>query len=138
MNSESAEKYNEDMSRLALFVGIKEEDLTKDMIRGLPPNLRWHVVSFNPTTLSETIEIIMLGEYTLLFTEEIHEINEISDSFAVLCTKLEERVRRLEDLNNNAPTNEKPKYQDPPPLALGMEGDAILQPSVFDLEHMRR
>ena len=68
-NSESAEKYNEEMSKLAPLVGIKEEELSKALIRVLPPKLRWHVVSFNQTTLSETIQRILLGEATLSFSE---------------------------------------------------------------------
>ena len=63
------------MSELALLVGIQEEELSKALIRGLPPKLRWHVVSFNPTSLSETIQRILLGEATLSFTEEKTEIN---------------------------------------------------------------
>ena len=69
-NSESEEKYIEDMSKLALLVGIKEEELSKALIRVLPLKLRWNVVSFNPTTLSESIQIILLGEATLSFNEE--------------------------------------------------------------------
>ena len=56
LSSESAEKYIADMSELALLVGIKEEELSKALIRGLPPKLRWYVVCFNPTSLSETIQ----------------------------------------------------------------------------------
>ena len=62
-------------------------------------------------------------------------MNEISDSFAVLCTRLEERVGRLEDLNNKAPTSEKPQYRGSP-LCVGRE--AILQLCVFDREYMLR
>ena len=58
LNTESPEKYISDMSDLALLVGIGEEELSKGLIRGLPAKLRWHVVSFNPTTLSETIQRI--------------------------------------------------------------------------------
>ena len=65
LNTESARKYISDMSDLALLVGIGEEELSKALIRGLPAKLRWHVVSFNPTTLSETIQRILLGEATL-------------------------------------------------------------------------
>ena len=36
-NSESAEKNIEDMTTLALLVRIKEEELSKALIRGLPP-----------------------------------------------------------------------------------------------------
>ena len=45
------------MSELALLVGIKEEELSKALIRGLPPKLRWHLVSFNPTSLSERSKV---------------------------------------------------------------------------------
>ena len=70
LSSEPAEKYIADMSELGLLVGIKEEELLKALIRGLPPKLRWHVVSFNPPSLSGTIQRILLGEATLSFTEE--------------------------------------------------------------------
>ena len=53
LNTESAEKYISDMSDLALLVGIGEEELSKTLIRGLPAKLRWHVVSFNPTTYQQ-------------------------------------------------------------------------------------
>ena len=113
------------MSEHALLVGIKE--LTKALIRRLPPKLRWHVVSFNPTSLSETIQRILLGEATLSFTEENNEINEISDSFAVLCTRLEETVGRLEDLNNKAPRNEKSQYRGPLCFRCGLRGHFVAQ-----------
>ena len=56
VSSESAEKYIADISGLALLVGIKEGELSKSLIRGLPPKLHWHVVSFNPTSLCDTIQ----------------------------------------------------------------------------------
>ena len=127
LSSEPAEKYIADMSELALLVGIKEEELSNAFIRGLPPKLRWHVVSFNPTSLSDTILIILLGETILSFTEEKNEINEISDGFAVLCTRLEERVGRLEDLNNAQTTKEKPQYQGPLWFRCGRRGHFAAQ-----------
>ena len=55
LSSEPAEKYIADMSELALLVGIKRRGIIESLcIRGLPPKLRWHVVSFNPTSLSDT------------------------------------------------------------------------------------
>ena len=127
LSSEPAEKYIADMSELALLVGLKEEELSKALIRGLPPKLRWHVVSFNPTSLSDTIQRILLGEATLSFTEEKNEINEISDSFAVLCTRLEERVGRLEDLNKAQTTKEKTQYQGPLCFRCGRRGHFAAQ-----------
>ena len=49
------------MSDLSLLVGIGDTELSKALIGRLPPKFRWHVVSFNQTTLSETIQHIVLG-----------------------------------------------------------------------------
>ena len=141
LSSESAEKYIADMSELALLVGIKEKELSKALIRGLTPKLRWHVVSFNPTSLSETIQRILLGEATLSFTEEKTEINEISDSFALLCTRLEERVGRLEDLNKAQVTKEKPQYQGPLCFRCGKRGHFAAQcfrPRIYEDNNSQR
>ena len=56
-----------------------------------------------------------------------NEINEISASFAVLCTRLEERVGRLEDLNNKAPRNEKSQYRGPLCFRCGLRGHFVAQ-----------
>ena len=40
LSTESAEKYISDMSDLALLVGIRKEQLSKALIRGLPAKLR--------------------------------------------------------------------------------------------------
>ena len=97
-SGETAEHYVADMSNLALLTGIKDEELAKALIRGLPDQLRWHVISFNPTSLSDTIQRILLGEATLAFTgkEEIHAISE--NNAVVVMKKMEERMDRLEDM----------------------------------------
>ena len=80
------------MSDLALLVGIGEEELSKALIRGLPAKLRWHVVSFNPTTLSETIQRILLGEATLSFDDNEH-INVVSENgMATTVQRMDERL----------------------------------------------
>ena len=85
------------MSDLALLVGIGEEELSKALIRGLPAKLRWHVVSFNPTTLSETIQRILLGEATLSFDDNEH-INVVSENgMATTVQRMDERLDKLED-----------------------------------------
>ena len=82
LNTESAEKYISDMSDLALLVGIGEE----------------YVVSFNPTTLSETIQRILLGEATLSFDDNKH-INVVSENgMATTVQRMDERLDKLEDL----------------------------------------
>ena len=84
------------MSDLALLVGIGEEELSKALIRGLPAKLRWHVVSFNPTTLSETIQRILLGEATLSFDDNEH-INVVSENgMATTVQRMDERLDKLD------------------------------------------
>ena len=98
LNRESTGKDISDMSDLALLVGIGEEELSKALIHGLPAKLRWHVVSFNPTTLSETIQRILLGEATLSFDDNEH-INVVSENgMAATVQRMDERLDKLEDL----------------------------------------
>ena len=76
----------------------RREDLSKTLILGLPAKRRWHVVSFNPTTLSETIQRILLGEATLLFNDNEH-INVVSENWMVTTVQImDERIDKLEDL----------------------------------------
>ena len=59
--------------------------------------LRWHVVSFNPTTLSETIQRILLGDATLSFDDNEH-INVVSENgMATTVQRMDERLDKLED-----------------------------------------
>ena len=56
------------------------------------------VVSFNPTTLSETIQRILLGEDTLSFDDNEH-INVASENvMATTVQRIDERLDKLEDL----------------------------------------
>ena len=57
----------------------QQQELLNALIRSLPEKLRWDVVSFNPTTLSETIQRILLGETTLSFGDNEH-INVVSEN----------------------------------------------------------
>ena len=86
------------MSHLSLLVGIGEEELLKALIRGLPAKLKWHVVSFNSTTLSETIQRILLGEATLSIDDNEH-INVVSENgMTTSVQRMDERLNKLEDL----------------------------------------
>ena len=98
LSTESAEKYISDMSNLALLVGIEDEELMKALIRGLPSKLRWHVISFNPTTLNETIQRILLGEATLA-SEYGDQINMMEDnSMITVVRQLDEKMDKLEEM----------------------------------------
>ena len=92
------------MCDLALVVGIEDTELSKTLIRGHPTRLKWHVVSFNPTTLSETIQRILLGETTLSFgvNEQINDV--VSDNgITTTVQRIDERLDRLEDLLKSCP-----------------------------------
>ena len=96
LSTESADKYIVDMCDLALLVGIEDTELSKTLIRGLPTRLKWHVVSFNPTTFSETIHRILLGEATLSFEDNEH-INVVNDNgMTTTVQRMDERLDRLE------------------------------------------
>ena len=87
------------MSDLALLVvGIEYTDLSKALRKGLTTRSKWHVVSFNPTTLSETIQHILLGEATLSFDDNEH-INVVSENgMTTTVQRMNERLDKLEDL----------------------------------------
>ena len=55
-------------------------------------------MSFNPTTLSETIQRILLGEATLSFDDK-EDINVVSkNGMATTVQRMDERLNKLEDL----------------------------------------
>ena len=55
-------------------------------------------MDFNPTTLSETIQRILLGETTLSFDDNEH-INVVSENgMATTVHRMDERLDKLEDL----------------------------------------
>ena len=93
---ESAEKYIEDMSELALLLDIKDEELSKALVRGVYPSLRMHIQSFNPLTLRDTIQRLLIGNNILAY-ENKDEINALTDNNS-LSQKFDERLDRLEDL----------------------------------------
>ena len=89
------------MCDLALVVGIEDTELSKTRIRGFLTRLKWHVASFNPTTLSETIQRILLGESTLSFDDNEH-INVVSENgMTTTVQRMDERLDRLEDIQKS-------------------------------------
>ena len=102
LSTESADKYIAYMCNSALLVGIEDTELSKTLIRGLPTRLKWHVVSFNPTTFSETIQRILLGETTSSFGDN-EQINDVVSENGITTTvpRMDERLDRLEDLRKS-------------------------------------
>ena len=91
------------MCDLTLLVGIEDTEPFKTLIRGHPTRLKWHVVSFNPTTLSETIQRILSGEATLSFDDN-ENINVLNDNgMTTTVQRIDERLDRLEDLLKSCP-----------------------------------
>ena len=86
------------MSDLSHLVGIGDTELSKALIRGLPPKLIWYVVSFNPTTLTETIQRILLGEAAFSYNNN-DQVNSIIDNgITTAMQKMDERLDKLEDI----------------------------------------
>ena len=104
--TESAEKYIAELSDLAQLVGITDSELSKALIRGLPRPLKRHIISHNPTTLSETIQRILLREATLA-SDEFVDINAICDNTSSTIAKINQKVDRLEELIS---TTLQPQY----------------------------
>ena len=85
------------MCDLALLLCIEYTELSKALIRGLPARLKWPVVSFNPTTLSETIQRILLVETTLLFDDN-EQIVVSENGIVTTVQRMDERLDELEDI----------------------------------------
>ena len=95
--TESAEQYIADVSELAQLVGATDNELSKALIRGLPNGLRWNVISFNPKSLSDTIQRILLGEATLSMADSVN-VNAIDGTITSAVSKIEDKVDRLAEL----------------------------------------
>ena len=54
-----------------------DNEFQKCLIRGLPEQLKWHVVGFNPNTVEETVQRIVLGDATLQWSTKKNEINAV-------------------------------------------------------------
>ena len=65
------------MTELSLLVGMEDNEFQKCLIRGLPEQLKWHVVGFNPKTVEETVQRILLGDATLQWSTKKNEINAV-------------------------------------------------------------
>ncbi len=123
---ETCDKYIEDMTNLSLLAGMKQDELSKCLIRGLPEDLKWNVIAFNPKTIEDTIERILLAEssYTWKLKEQCntmeerlvtHRINEniekLSGKFAELesnfqeCKKSIAEQAKKEDMKTPRPHN---------------------------------
>ena len=97
---ESCEKYISDMTELSLLVGMEDNEFQKCLIRGLPEQLKWHVVEFNPKTVEETVQRIPLGDATLQWSTKKNEINAVEAKDWKMAEILEKMSTRLDALES--------------------------------------
>ena len=76
------------MTNLSLLAGMSSDELSKSLIRGLPDDLKWQVVAFNPKTMEDTVERILLAESSYQWKTKEH------------CNIVEERLatHRINDM----------------------------------------
>ena len=98
---ESCEKYISDMTELSLLVGMEDNEFQKCLIRGLPEQLKWHVVGFNPKTVEETVQRILLGDATLQWATKKIEINAVEAKDWKMADILEKMSTRLDALESD-------------------------------------
>lgn len=93
--NQSAEDFISHMSSLALLTGASDEELRKSILRGLNDKLRWQVINFNPKTLTETIQRILISEASSKASQEDRQIvNAISDTAVNM---LAEKIEKLDE-----------------------------------------
>ena len=122
---ESCDNYVREMTDMAQLAGMGEDELSKALIRGLPEEMKWMVVSFNPKTIGETIERILLSEASYKQKhkqkEEVFTLEErissikLSDCLEKLSARLDEMERRPQwrpntYLNNRSNTSYRGNY----------------------------
>ena len=88
------------MTNLSLLAGMSSDELSKSLIRGLPDDLKWQVVSFNPKTIEDTVERILLAESSYRWKTKEH-CNTVEEHLAThrtndMIEKLTQRFAELE------------------------------------------
>ena len=97
---ENCDKYIEDMTNLSLLAGMSSDELSKSLIRGLPADLKWQVVAFNPKMMEDTVERILLAESSYQWKTKEH-CNTVEERLAThrtndMIEKLTQRFAELE------------------------------------------
>ena len=94
---ETCEKYIADLTELSLLIGMDDRELKNCLIRGLPEQLKWNVIGFNPGTVNETIQRILLAEATIKGSnqQEVSTTSQTSQLIEMMST-ITERLDRME------------------------------------------
>ena len=102
--TETCDNYVKNMTDMAQLAGMGEDELSKALIRGLPEEMKWMVVSFNPKTIGETIARILLSEASYKHKKaEVYSLEErisshkLTDCLEKLSLRLDEMERRSQN-----------------------------------------
>ena len=90
---ETCTSYINNLLELAQLTNLSETELCKSILRGLPEKLRWQVVSFNPKTMDETIQRVLLTESMLSATDQQEVVSTLEERIAN--SKLDNFVQKL-------------------------------------------
>ena len=85
-------------------MGISRDELSKSLIRGLHDDLKWQIVAFNPKTIEDTVERIILTESSCQWKTKGHcntageriSTQRTNDVFEKLMQKIAELESSLE------------------------------------------
>ena len=89
---ESCTSYINNIIDLAQLAGVDDKEIRKAMIRGLPEEIKYQIVTHNPQNLDETIQRIMLCE-SMTKTKEDATLCSIDER--ILSTKMDGFVNKL-------------------------------------------
>ena len=109
---ENFEKYIEDMTNLSLLAGMSSDELSKSLIRGLPDDLKWQVVAFNPKTIEDTVERILLAESSYQWKTKEH-CNTVEERLVTQRTNdvLEKLTQKIAELESSLEGCKKTLYE---------------------------
>ena len=100
------------MTNLSLLAGMSSDELSKSLIRGLPDDLKWQVVAFNPKTMEDTVERILLAESSYQWKTKEH-CNTIEERLVTQRTNdvLEKLTQKIAELESSLEGCKKTLYE---------------------------
>ena len=100
--TETCEHYINETLSISNQIGLTAKEISQALIRGLPGKIRAQIITFNPSTLDETIQRIYLAEAAIKLQqkEELTVVEEPSNPQLAAITSAIERVN--DSVNNNS------------------------------------
>lgn len=117
-DNENVDSFIQDMTSLAVQAGVPSSELSRCLIRALPDDLKWQVIAFNPKTVEETIERILLAESSCKWktkqecntVEERISSHRTNDMLETLSKKMAELEVSFSECKKNLPTRETQQH----------------------------